>query len=85
MKEDLLTIFNNYGKSHQISKLLEEVGELIEAIINDDKENITKETGDVFVVLNQFIHHYEIEEIDILKVMKYKIDRQIERMSKEDQ
>lgn len=85
MKEDLLTIFNNYGKSHQISKLLEEVGELIEAIINDDKENITKETGDVFVVLNQFIHHYGIEEIDILKVMKYKVDRQIERMSKEDQ
>ena len=40
MENKLLTIFNTYGKSHQVSKLLEEVGEFIETVINDDKENI---------------------------------------------
>ena len=40
MENKLLTIFNTYGKSHQVSKLLEEVGEFIETVMNEDKENI---------------------------------------------
>ena len=40
MDNKLLTIFNTYGKSHQVSKLLEEVGEFIETVMNEDKENI---------------------------------------------
>lgn len=81
MKEDLLTIFNTYGKSHQVSKLLEEVGEFIETIMNEDKENMVQEIADVTVMLKQFQYYYGIEDEQIEEVMKYKINRQLERLN----
>lgn len=81
MKEDLLTIFNTYGKSHQVSKLLEEVGEFIETIMNEDKENMVQEMADVMVMLKQFQYYYGIEDEQIEEVMKYKINRQLERLN----
>ena len=97
MKKDLSNIIEHYGPTHQLKKLSEEVFELQEAVLEYHheeykyypeiekklKEHIVEEIADVMVLLNQFIHHYGIEEIDILKVMKYKVDRTIERM-KED-
>ena len=80
MENKLLTIFNTYGKSHQVSKLLEEVGEFIETIINGDKENMVQEMADCFVMLKQFQYYYGITDEEILKVMKEKIDRQLERI-----
>ena len=81
MKEDLLTIFNTYGKSHQVSKLLEEVGEFIETIMNEDKENMVQEMSDVMVMLKQFQYYYGIENKRVEEVMRYKINRQIERIN----
>lgn len=83
MEDELLNIFNRYGKSHQVSKLLEEVGELIETIINEDKENMVQELADVMVVLYQFKLHYGITDEEIEEVMKFKIARQKERMKNE--
>lgn len=83
MNDRLLIIFNTYGKSHQVSKLLEEVGQFIETIMNEDKENMVKEMADVMVLLKQFQYYYEIEDKEIEEVMKYKIDRQLERIEKE--
>ena len=80
MENKLLTIFNTYGKSHQVSKLLEEVGEFIETVINDDKENMVQEMADCMVMLKQFHYYYGIEDKEIEEVMKYKIDRQLERI-----
>ena len=80
MENKLLTIFNTYGKSHQVSKLLEEVGEFIETVINDDKENMVQEMADCMVMLKQFQYYYGIEDKEIEEVMKYKIDRQLERI-----
>ena len=80
MDNKLLTIFNTYGKSHQVSKLLEEVGEFIETIINEDKENMVQEMADCMVMLKQFQYYYGIEDKEIEEVMKYKIDRQLERI-----
>ena len=80
MENKLLTIFNTYGKSHQVSKLLEEVGEFIETVINEDKENMVQEIADVVVMLKQFQYYYGIEDKEIEEVMKYKIDRQLERI-----
>ena len=80
MENKLLTIFNTYGKSHQVSKLLEEVGELIETIMNEDKENMVQELADVEVMLLQFKEHYHINGNDILKIMNEKIDRQLNRI-----
>ena len=80
MENKLLTIFNTYGKSHQVSKLLEEVGEFIETVINGDKENMVQEMADCTVMLKQFQYYYGIEDKEIEEVMKYKIDRQLERI-----
>ena len=80
MENKLLTIFNTYGKSHQVSKLLEEVGEFIETVINGDKENMVQEMADCRVMLKQFQYYYGIEDKEIEEVMKYKIDRQLERI-----
>lgn len=80
MENKLLTIFNTYGKSHQVSKLLEEVGEFIETVINEDKENMVQEMADCFVMLKQFQYYYGIEDKEIEEVIKYKINRQLERI-----
>ena len=83
MENKLLTIFNTYGKSSQVSKLLEEVGEFIETVINEDKENMVQEMADCTVMLKQFQYYYGIEDKEIEEVMKYKIDRQLERIENE--
>ena len=83
MDNKLLTIFNTYGKSHQVSKLLEEVGEFIETVINGDKENMVQEMADCMVILKQFQYYYGIEDKEIEEIMKYKIDRQLERIENE--
>ena len=83
MENKLLTIFNTYGKSHQVSKLLEEVGEFIETVINEDKENMVQEMADCMVILKQFQYYYEINDDEIEEVMKYKIERTIKRMENE--
>lgn len=83
MENKLLTIFNTYGKSHQVSKLLEEVGELIETIMNEDKENMVQELADVEVMLLQFKEYYQIDGKEILDIMNKKIDRQLDRIVNE--
>ena len=80
MENKLLTIFNTYGKSHQVSKLLEEVGEFIETVMNEDKKNMAQEMADCRVMLKQFQYYYGMEDKEIEEVMKYKIDRQLERI-----
>lgn len=84
MKDKLLQIIEHYGVSHQISKLLEEIGELIEAIIDEDKDkdNMISELADCFVLLNQFVEYYGITNDEIQEIMKYKVNRQIERIKK---
>ena len=83
MKDKLLTIFNTYGKSHQVSKLLEEVGEFIETVINEDKENMVQEIADCTVMLNQFKEYYGITDEEITNNMQLKIKRQLERIENE--
>lgn len=83
MKNKLLTIFNTYGKSHQLSKLLEEVGEFIETVMNEDKENMVQEMADVSVMLEQFKAYYDLDDMHISEVMHQKIDRQLDRIEKE--
>lgn len=80
MNDNLLTIFNTYGKSHQVSKLLEEVGEFIETVINEDKENMVQEMADCMVMLKQFQYYYGITDEEIINNMQFKIKRQLERI-----
>ena len=83
MENKLLTIFYTYGKSHQVSKLLEEVGEFIETVMNEDKENMVQEMADCRVMLKQFQYYYGIADEEIEEVMKYKVERTIKRMENE--
>ncbi len=47
------------------------------------REHIAEEIADVTVMLKQFQYHYEIEDKEIEEVMKFKIERQLERIKNE--
>ena len=99
MKEDLLKIINNYGISNQLKKLSEETFELQEAIIDAEYnryvgvirkpgekaiEHIEEEFADCCVVLEQFKAYYELNNDRIIEIMKQKINRQLDRIEKEN-
>ena len=100
MKEDLLKIINNYGVMPQLKYFQSEVFELNEAIIRDVeanynwyecdgyderyKEHIAEEMADVTVMLKQFQYYYGISDKEIEEIMKYKINRQLERIERGD-
>ena len=48
------------------------------------KKHITEELADVMVMLKQFQYYYEISDEEIDNVMKYKVQRQLERIDKEN-
>ena len=99
MKEDLLKIISHYGVLSQLKQFNEEAYELIEAIIakeimyqssdttnSMDKfnlEHIVEEIADCYIMLNQFQLYYGIENKQIEETMKFKIDRQLERIKNE--
>jgi NTP pyrophosphatase (non-canonical NTP hydrolase) len=100
MKEDLEKIIKYYGIDNQLRKFNEEVFELNEAIIRYEEadynwfenditntnyiKNITEEIADVQVMLDQLQHYYEISEQDVLNMMKFKINRQLDRINNEN-
>lgn len=45
------------------------------------KEHIAEEIADVMVMLKQFQYYYGIENKQVEEVMKYKINRQLERLN----
>ncbi len=48
------------------------------------KNHITEELADNFVMLKQFQHRFGIENSEIEKIMKEKIDRQLRRIEEEN-
>lgn len=97
MKEDVLKIINHYGIMPQLKYFQSEVFELNEAIItfeNGDcwsnsgielnKKHIAEEIADVMVMLKQFQMYYKISRDEIRDIMKYKIERQLERIDNEN-
>ena len=98
MKDDLLKIISLYGVLPQLKHFNSEVFELNEAIINAENnrligisrkpselaiEHIAEEIADCYVMLNQFQLYYGIENKQIEETMKFKIDRQLERIENE--
>ena len=94
MKDDLLKIISFYRVIPQLKYFQSEICEMNEAIIkyenipngiyehikNEYKEHIAEEIADITVMLKQFQYYYGIEDKEIEEVMKYKIDRQLERI-----
>lgn len=97
MEQDLLGIINNYGVLNQLKHFQSEVYELTEAIFDYEytdrcgveelekhlKEHIIEEIADVTVMLKQFQYYYGITDEEIEEVMRFKIERQKERMKNE--
>ena len=97
MKEELKQIIEHYGVIPQLKYFQSEVFELNEAIINhqfiesdysfsaivENKKHIAEEIADCLVMLKQFQYHYGIEIEEIVQVMKFKIERQLERIKNE--
>lgn len=92
MEEDILKIINHYGVNHQLKKIHEEYFELDEAIFDyitrdenmyHDREHIAEEIADVEMMLKQFQYYYKIKDEEIEDVMKYKVERTLERIKNE--
>lgn len=97
-KEALLKIINHYGIKHQLKYIHSEYFELDEAItqreyqpigkkpyelVEFEKAHIIEEIADIIVMLKQFQYYYDISDEDIEDIMKYKVQRQIERIKKD--
>ena len=82
----LNTIWQTYGASAQVKKLMEESYELAEAV-NDYKadnsigtDHILEEAADVQVMLDQVCIGNNIDMARLNKVYTYKVDRQLARI-----
>ena len=98
MKDKLLKIIEHYELLTQLKYIHTEYYELDEAILeyyNDTinyypevekchVNHIAEEIADVMVILKQFQHYFGISDLDIQKNMEYKINRQLERIEKEE-
>ena len=99
MKDKLLKIINHYGLDKQSKYIHSEYFELDEAIIQYEqakrfmsnviefrltKQHIAEELADIQVMLKQFQYYFDIEDGEIEETMKYKIDRQLDRIEKEN-
>lgn len=78
-----LAIINHYGEEAQIKKLVEEMKELEEAILEKhNKEHIFEEMADVLNVLQGLIYFNKIEA-KVLEIQDTKLDRQLQRIYRE--
>lgn len=64
--------------THELKKSVEYEIPLTEIV--GIKEHITEEIADVMVMLEQFKLYYNIENMEIAKIMKNKINRTLERI-----
>lgn len=83
-KSKLNTIFNYYGRKGQEYKLVEEMAELIQAIIKNDRENVMKEIADVQILLLQLrLNFNSSERKQFVETFNRKIERQLNRIESE--
>lgn len=80
MRNKLEFIFNYYGEQVQVEKVKEELRELIEAIENNDTENIIEEIADVEIMLEQLKMFKFFDENKYKEIKEFKINRQIKRI-----
>ena len=77
-----------YGVDMQLTVAVEEFSELIKEICksmrgNDNRENITEEMADCYIMLKQLEIIFDIDTGDIRHIINNKIDRLEKRLEKE--
>lgn len=83
-KSKLNTIFNYYGRKGQEYKLVEEMAELTQAIIKNNRENIIEEMADVQNILLQLrLNFNSSERKQFVETFNKKIERQLNRIESE--
>ena len=70
-------IWEHYGKELQIKQTIEELSELITALVWGDKEDITEEIGDVEIMIAQLKGGLDINTDSVIQ---YKLKRQMRRI-----
>ena len=77
-------IIKHYGYEHQLIKLLEELKELEDVILNcpTHEEHLQEEMADVLNLIEQ-IMAYKDWVADICEIKEYKINRQLKRIELE--
>lgn len=84
-KSKLNTIFNYYGRKGQEYKLVEEMAELIQAIIKNNRENIIEEMADVQnIILQLRLNFNSSERKQFVETFNKKIERQLNRIESEN-
>lgn len=78
MLKDVERIADHFGLESQKLKTVEECSELIQAIENEDFENIVEEIADVLIMVRQLIYLYDIKE-NVNEMIKIKIQRTLNR------
>lgn len=81
---DIKKILTHYGNESQKNHTIEELDELSIEIKFGDRDNVKEELADVYVMLEQVKAMYHLTDLEIVEVMKYKVKRQHDRISKED-
>lgn len=76
----LTVIRHHYGRKITLEKCKEELGELIQALNNNDFENVHEEVGDVYNILSHIKAYYNITDEEIKERQEYKVKRQLKRM-----
>lgn len=84
-KVELKDIITHFGKNNQKIKAIEELSELqkelCKSFIKDNKNEITEEMADCYIMLRQLMMIYENED-NIEKVIRSKIERTIDNVHK---
>ena len=80
--DDIKSIADHYGLSHQTAKLIEELAELIQALAKDEfaesdkgMEHVVEEIADVEIMLEQIKYLLCIHEAALNSIKTYKIMR----------
>ena len=81
----LETAIKTYGKDMQLNVAIEEFSELIKEICKNKRgreniESITEEMADCYIMLEQLVLIFGIENDEINRVISEKLDRLAERL-----
>lgn len=84
INKDLKYIADHYGLEHQLGKCKEELNELIEALGSSSDTHLAEEIADVEIMISQikYLRNIPTKRVDFVK--KYKIQRQLSRIAKEN-
>ena len=78
-EEGIRYIADAYGLVDQAWKLVEELSELLVAVMHDDRENIAEEMADVRIMIDQVAYLMDIRPV-VEGYVKSKIDRTLYEM-----